>query len=188
MNIYSTLSRFIKRSIALPAAEAAAPLLNEPLPCLLTGLLHVAGFILDVLALPSMACRPMAPMTRRPQLALLPLFLLCFFLRRGTCDADGAGSAVLDVRCLGNPNEESGSVFAITYIITVRRAAPPLARAHSPPRSAQCQPVCRASRITPSASSFAAAAAACFKATTNRFNASRRNTAPPLLLQTASFS
>ncbi len=55
-------------------------------------------------------------MQQRP-LVLLPLLLFFVFaLPRVPCKADGFG---LEARCIGAPNEESGSVFSITSVVTV---------------------------------------------------------------------
>ncbi len=48
--------------------------------------------------------------------------LLCsaFIVRCSNSDSYDADSFGLEVRCLGGPNEESGSVFPITSVVTVR--------------------------------------------------------------------
>lgn len=48
--------------------------------------------------------------------------LLCsaFIARCYNSDSQDADSFALEVRCLGGPNEESGSVFPITSVVTVR--------------------------------------------------------------------
>lgn len=65
----------------------------------------------------------------RQQLALFLSYLFVYSITRCChCVADDAGNGddiFLDSTCIGSPNEESGSVFSITYIITVRCAMPP---------------------------------------------------------------
>jgi hypothetical protein len=73
---------------------------------------------------------PMRRHNRLPQQAVLILHhLLLYFAMRGClCVADSVdlnGDIGLDSRCFGSPNEESGSVFPISYIIAVRSAEPP---------------------------------------------------------------
>lgn len=59
-----------------------------------------------------------------PRLLFVTLLLLlsACSLFPSPCAADGVGPFALDASCLGGPNEESGSVFSITSIITVRLA------------------------------------------------------------------
>ena len=60
----------------------------------------------------------------QPRLLFVNLLLLlsaCCLLP-GPCAANGVDPFALEASCLGGPNEESGSVFSITSIITVRLA------------------------------------------------------------------
>ena len=58
----------------------------------------------------------------QPRRCLLLQLLVCstFVFCPSTCNADDADGFGLEARCIGGPNEESGSVFSITSVVTVR--------------------------------------------------------------------